>query len=516
MKATVRVQTDRLIAQASDLLRGHFIEHVHGCLEGGIVDEESSLVDQQGLRTDVRDYFRELKPGILRYPGGNFSCDYDWRQGVLPPEERPRRYNYGTRTTESYRFGTHEFIDYCRQTGAEPMLTVNAGNGSADLAADWVAYCNADGDNQWAALRRANGYEKPFGVKYWAIGNEVYGDWVPGTKTGPEYAAFLKEAVKNMKWSDEKIKIVGMATGQWMPDWDRASIDATVDLVDYVSLHIYVGRQDYYNCVGSPVVIQKGIDIVRGAIENAASKKNITRLPKIALDEYNVWYRTTHFPDRLDEQFNLQDALALAGVQHVLFRNGNDVGMACISMVVNVLGLIRANPKSAFRQTIYWVMKMVADYYTSDVVDCFVDCPSFTCRHPKYFAGVVEVDEEGREIETETQKIAMMEYEGLPYLDVCTMYDKRRRRLVLSVVNRHKTQAIDANILVLGSQLNGSLTGETLTGKSVKTRNTFGSPDSIQPTAVRKRSASNEFTYRFPPHSFTVLSMGPEVPTRKK
>ena len=74
MKATVRVQTDRLIAQASDLLRGHFIEHVHGCMEGGIVDEESSLVDQQGVRTDVRDYFRELKPGILRYPGGNFSC----------------------------------------------------------------------------------------------------------------------------------------------------------------------------------------------------------------------------------------------------------------------------------------------------------------------------------------------------------------------------------------------------------------------------------------------------------
>ena len=147
MHATIRVQTDRLIAQASDLLRGHFIEHVHRCMEGGIVEEGSPLADERGVRTDVRSYLRELRPSIIRYPGGNFSCDYDWRQGVLPVEERPRRYNYGTRTIESYRFGTHELIDYCHEVGAEPMLTVNAGNGSPELAADWVAYCNADGDN---------------------------------------------------------------------------------------------------------------------------------------------------------------------------------------------------------------------------------------------------------------------------------------------------------------------------------------------------------------------------------
>lgn len=333
---------------------------------------------------------------------------------------------------------------------------------------------------------------------------------MPGTKTGEEYAAFLKEVVKNMKWADENIKIIGMATGQWRPDWDRASIDATVDLVDYISLHIYVGRRDYYNCVGSPVVIQKGIDIVRKAIESAASKKNLTKLPKIALDEYNVWYRTTHFPHALDEQFNLQDALTLAGIQHVLFRNADDVGMACISMAVNVLGVIRSNPNAAIRQTIYWVMKMVADHFRSDVVDCFVDCPKFTCHHPKYFAGVVEVDEEGREIETEDQKIAMMQYDGLPYLDVCTMYDKGQRRLVLSAVNRHETEPIDASILVLGDKLDGDLTGEMLPAESVNSINTFESPDGVQPTSIRKRSAANEFTYRFPPHSFTVLSMGPE------
>ena len=172
----MRVQTDRLIAKAPDLLRGYFIEHVHRCMQGGIVDEGSPLADERGVRTDVQSYLRELNPSILRYPGGNFSCDYDWRQGVLPMDERPRRYNYGTRTIENYRFGTHEFIAYGREIGAEPMLTINAGNGSLGLAADWVAYCNADGGNDWARLRRDRGFEEPFGVKYWAIGNEVYGD----------------------------------------------------------------------------------------------------------------------------------------------------------------------------------------------------------------------------------------------------------------------------------------------------------------------------------------------------
>jgi len=509
MRATIRVQTDRTIARASDLLRGHFIEHVHRCMQGGIVDEGSPLSDPRGFRTDVMRYLKALKPAVIRYPGGNFSCDYDWRQGVLPLDQRPRRYNYGTRTIESYRFGTHEFMDYCREVGAEPMLTTNAGNGTPALAADWVAYCNSDGDNDWARLRRANGRKKPWGVRYWCIGNEIYGDWVPGTKTGEEYAQLLTDTARHMKWVDPSIKLVGMATGTFMPDWDRASIDATVDLVDYISLHIYVGRHSYYNCVGSPIIVQKGIDLVQGAIESAACKKSVKSLPKISFDEYNIWYRSQHVPDGLDEQHNLQDALTLAGVQHVLFRNADAVGMACYSMVVNVLGAIRANRNAAYRQTNYWVLKLIADYFCENVVDSFVKCPTFSCRHPKYFAGIVEVDEEGREVETEDQKIATEQYDGLPYLDVCTLFDSKHGRLVLSAVNRHETESITANIHVLGHKVAGSVTGHVLTAETVKAANTFEQPDAVVPAPIRKRKAANELTYRFPPHSFTVLNIGP-------
>src|SRR5687768_6047028 len=106
MRATVRIQTDRVIARAPNELRGLFIEHMHRCIDGGIYEEGSPLSDERGFRTDVLQYVRDLKPPVLRYPGGNFACDYDWRQGVLPKDQRPHRFNYGTQALASYRFGT--------------------------------------------------------------------------------------------------------------------------------------------------------------------------------------------------------------------------------------------------------------------------------------------------------------------------------------------------------------------------------------------------------------------------
>lgn len=505
MKATVRVQTDRQVARASDYLRGHFIEHVHRCLTGGICDEGSPHSDARGFRLDVLEHLRALRPAAVRYPGGNFACDYDWRQGILPKEQRPTRFNHGTRTVESYRFGTHEFIEYCRELGAEPMLTINVGTGTPWLAADWVAYCNAEGDNDWARLRRANGFDRPWGIKHWFIGNEIYGDWVPGTKSGRQYAEFAADAIRRMKAIDPTIQPIGMATGTWRPDWDRDALDGTVDLVDYVSLHIYVGRHDYYNCVGSPAVVEKGIRVLQGAIESAACLKNARRLPKISLDEYNIWYRTRHFPDRLEETYNLQDALALAGIQHVLYRNADVVGMACISEAVNALGIMHAEPSGSYRQTLWWVLKMVADHFASEVVDAFVNCLTFSCRHPKYFAGVAEVDAEGRDVDTQAQKAIIEEFTGLPYLDVCAMVDRERRRLVLSAINRHESEGIEATVEILGHKVGSALRGHLLTAPSVKATNTMETPNAVTAVQLPEQAASNQFSWQFPPHSYEVL-----------
>jgi alpha-N-arabinofuranosidase len=267
MKATLRIQTDRVLGHASELLRGLFIENHHRCIFGGLVEDGSPLSDERGFRTDVLGYLRDLRPGIVRFPGGNFACDYDWRLGVLPMDERPKLFNYGTNQVADYRFRTHEIMDYCRELGATPMLTTNAGTGTPSLGADWVQYCNAQDDGKYSQLRRANGYEEPWRVPYWCIGNEMYGDWVPGTMTGEEYGRHVRDDARLMKTVDPTIKLSGMASGTYLADWDRAALDATVDVVDYVSLHVYLGRRSYYDCVGGPAMLQMGIDILQGSFE---------------------------------------------------------------------------------------------------------------------------------------------------------------------------------------------------------------------------------------------------------
>lgn len=506
MKATLRIQTDRVLGQASSLLRGLFVENHHRCIFGGLVEEGSPLSDERGFRTDVLAYLRELRPGIVRFPGGNFACDYDWREGVLPVDQRPKRFNYGTNQVADYRFGTHEFMEYCGELGATPMLTTNAGTGTPGLAADWVQYCNAQDNGKYSALRRANGFPEPWRVPYWCIGNEMYGDWIPGTMTGEEYARHVRDAARLMKTVDPNIKLSGMASGTYLTDWDRASVDGTVDIVDFISLHVYLGRRNYYDCVGGPAMLQMSIDIVQGTIEAAANKANVRRLPKIALDEYNVWYRTRH-EGGLEEIYNLQDALTMASIQHVIFRNARNVAMACLSFPCNTLGPIRANSQGAFRQTIYWPLQFVAEYFADEVVDCFTTCPTFTSHHPKTFPGIVDVDEAGQEIENTEQRALLTDFEDLPYLDTCATYEKEQNRLVLSVVNRHETEAIEADVQVLGAQLSGTITGKVLTATSVKTENSFEAPDNVVPVPIAEFTAGNRFTYIFPPHSHTVLNI---------
>ena len=142
-----------------------------------------------GFRKDVLEAARGMHVSVLRWPGGNFSSGYNWKDGIGPKDARPRRWDTAWQEEESNRFGTDEFIEYCRKLGAEPYICVNMGTGTMQDAADWVEYCNATTDTYWANLRKKNGHAEPYNVKYWALGNEVYGSWQAGRKDVADYAA---------------------------------------------------------------------------------------------------------------------------------------------------------------------------------------------------------------------------------------------------------------------------------------------------------------------------------------
>ena len=204
MCASVRIDPERRTGEIDPRIYGFFIEHLGRCIYGGIFDPGSPLADERGFRTDVLEAVRRMRVPVLRWPGGNFVSGYRWEDGVGPPERRPARPELAWRTVESNRFGTNEFIEYCRAAGARPYICLNMGDGSQREALDWVDYCNGRGDTHYAQLRRAHGYDAPHDVTLWGLGNEVYGDWQIGHKSAAGYAEQAREWGKLVKWLDRR------------------------------------------------------------------------------------------------------------------------------------------------------------------------------------------------------------------------------------------------------------------------------------------------------------------------
>ncbi|HEX2742216.1 MAG TPA: hypothetical protein VHM69_17385, partial [Rubrobacter sp.] len=200
--AKIKIDLDRGIGELDRRIFGGFIEHLGRCIYGGVFEEGSPLSDDRGYRLDVLEAAKGLRIPILRWPGGNFVSGYHWTDGIGPREERPRKTELAWFTEESNRFGTDEFIEYCRLLDTEPYICVNMGTGTMDEAQAWVEYCNGTGDTYWANLRRENGREEPYNVKYWGLGNEMYGEWQIGALSADDYVRKAREFAKVMRWTD--------------------------------------------------------------------------------------------------------------------------------------------------------------------------------------------------------------------------------------------------------------------------------------------------------------------------
>lgn len=187
--AQVTVDPGRPIGRLDRGVFGGFVEHLGRCIYGGLFDEGSALSDDRGFRRDVLDLLRPLKLSVLRWPGGNFVSNYHWADGVGPRSSRPARPNVAWGGVESNRFGTDEFLAYCAELGVTPYICLNMGTGDLAEALDWVEYCNSAASTYWAQQRRENGHTEPYGVIYWGLGNEMYGDWQVGQLAAPDYVA---------------------------------------------------------------------------------------------------------------------------------------------------------------------------------------------------------------------------------------------------------------------------------------------------------------------------------------
>ena len=341
---------------------GQFIEHLQDCINGGVYDPKSRFADENGVRTDVRELARRLAPPILRFPGGTVMCLYHWEDAVGPMEKRIRRKNliWGGEIDPS--FGTAEFVRYCREIGAEPMICVNMASGTPEEAGNWVEYCNGTGDSYYAALRRSHGYEEPFNVKYWCIGNECYAEPDIGIQNDVSvYIRDAREFIKFMKLTDKTIKTV--LVGSDDPAWNKAVLDALSPMTDYLSLHHYSaenGKGIYGPFEGEKQLfsmLEDASRLIEQYPEKVTDFNQWYRFPpreaavQIAVDEWNIWNADDSETYGLDARFNWRDAVWVAGALNILLSNPH-VGIANMAQMVNVIAPIVTQPEGSFFQTI--------------------------------------------------------------------------------------------------------------------------------------------------------------------
>jgi alpha-L-arabinofuranosidase len=368
----IAVDPARRVGNLDRNVFGGFIEHLGRCIYGGIYEEGSPLSDERGFRKDVLALLRELRMGVLRWPGGNFVSNYHWADGIGPVETRPRRPELAWGGEEPNRFGTDEFMAYCAELGTEPYICLNMGTGTLEEALAWVEYCNGTGSTYWAQRRRDNGHAEPHRVRYWGLGNEMYGDWQVGAVSAEEYVREASRWARAIRMLDPQAKLVSCGMFGWN-DWDRVVVDGMATLVDYHSLHIYTGSGDYWTNVLQPHQAERAIRCARGLIERTAYVRELARPPRIAYDEWNVWYRT--HDGTLEERYDFCDALAVGTYLNIFTRHCDWVRMANLAQMVNAIAPIVTTPETAVTQPIYYPVLLHAQAALPVAVDSYVDGP---------------------------------------------------------------------------------------------------------------------------------------------
>ena len=203
----IAVDPARRVGRLDRNVFGGFVEHLGRCVYGGLYDEGSPLSDAEGFRIDVLDLLRELRMGVLRWPGGNFASNYHWTDGIGPKESRPHRPELAWGGVDTNSFGTDEFLRYCATLGTDPYICLNMGTGTLEEALGWIEYCNEERRTHWAQRRAANGRAEPYGVTYWGLGNEMYGHWQVGALSAEEYVAEATRWARAIRMLDPDVKL---------------------------------------------------------------------------------------------------------------------------------------------------------------------------------------------------------------------------------------------------------------------------------------------------------------------
>jgi len=470
---------------------GQFAEHLGRCIYDGIwVGEESKIPNTRGMRTDIIEALRAINIPNLRWPGGCYADDYHWRNGIGPRADRPYTLNmHWGQVVDTNAFGTHEFLDLCEQIGAEPYIAGNVGSGSPEELRDWIEYMTYDGDSELANLRRKNGREKPWKVKYIGVGNE---NWGCGGNMRPEYYAdlFRRYASFCRDFSGNRLVRVACGPGGRNPNWTKVLMDRAARQMQGYSLHFYTvwpewrdktpatgfGEHEWFEMLRECLNIESALNETEEIMDRVDPRRRI----ELCADEWGAWYRVEpgHPGYGLYQQNSLRDAV-LAGLTFHIFHEHNDrLKMANIAQIVNVLqAMILTDEEKMVLTPTYWVFDMYKVHLDATRLPVKLESPDY-------------------------------EFDGkkTPALSVSASRDKGGV-VHVSIVNAHATEPVQLDCTLEGVAAS-QIAGRILTADKLDAHNTFDDPNAVKPATFDGAKLDGEnLTAEIPAHSVVVLAL---------
>jgi alpha-N-arabinofuranosidase len=487
---------NQIVAYASDLqykidrnIYGHFSEHLGRCIYGGIwVGPDSPIPNINGIRKDVAEALKEIKVPVLRWPGGCFADEYHWKDGIGPRDQRPKMINtnWGG-VTEDNSFGTHEFLELCDLIGSEPYFTGNVGSGTVQEFSQWIEYVNSDNVSPMTELRKRNGREKSWGVKYWAVGNEA---WGCGGNMRPEFYSDMVRRFGTYLRTYGNNKVYKIACGPSGDDFNWTEVMMKNPLYfDGLALH-------HYSFANTKIAIdfdENGwFDIMKSSLRmddlitkhsDIMDKYDWGKRIALIVDEWGTWFKVEEGtnPGFLYQQNTLRDAIAAACNLNIFNNHCDRVRMANIAQIVNVLqSMILTEEKSPWRMVLtptYHVFNLFKVHQDAMLIPTKITNTNYTL---------------GKDTLPAVNCSASIDDQGKVHISLCN-------------INPNNAEGVSIELLKFKA---GKISGRILTSGKMNAHNTFDNPNEVVPdTFADFQIVKNNVEVNLPPMSVVVLEL---------
>ncbi len=364
---------------------GHFSEHLGRCIYQGLfVGRESPIPNVNGMRSDVVEALKKISVPVLRWPGGCFADEYHWEDGIGPLGDRKRMVNtnWGG-VVEDNSFGTHEFLELCRQIGCEPYINGNVGSGTVREMAEWIEYLNSDGDSTVVRRRRDNGRQDAWNVRFFCVGNE---SWGCGGNMRPEYYAdeFRRYATFCRQYGKNKLYKIACGPNSGDYQWTKVLMERAGHMMDGLSLHYYTlcgdwhskgsatrfTEEEYYRTLYRASFMEELVTKHSEIMDRSDPEKRVG----LIVDEWGTWYDVEDGtnPGFLYQQNTMRDAVCAAITLNIFNRHCDRVRMANLAQTVNVLQALVLTEGDR--------MVLTPTYHVFDLYRGHMDAREIACR----------------------------------------------------------------------------------------------------------------------------------------